>query len=116
MVDRSLTLSPLDQIRLAESDITRQITAAKVNADQRIVQARLQTEQSKKEAHEQGRREGQLLIQEVVVSALEEAKVIKEQGCQKSVVMNRKGQLRMKEAVQFAVDFVIGTLEQDSNA
>ena len=115
MLDPKNVLSPLDQVRLVESEITRQLTAARVDAEQRIAQARLHTEQRKREAAEQSKQEGQALLKERIALAEEEARVIKAQTSRKSVELKNKGRQRMKEAVQFAVGFVIGLHKQDQD-
>jgi len=115
MVDNNTFLSPLDQIRLAESDVTRQITSARVSADQEIARARLQAEQSKKEALEAGRREGKALAKEIVARAEEEANSVTAQGRAQSAELRRRGRQRMKTAVRLAVEIVIGLKEQDTN-
>jgi vacuolar-type H+-ATPase subunit H len=116
MENSSDVLSPLDQIRLAESELTRQVTSARLNSEQRITKARLQAEQSKKEALATGNQEGQALTQEIIARAEEEARSILVQGRWQAEELTRKGRQRMKIAVQFALDIVIGTKGQGNTS
>lgn len=101
-------LSPLDQIRQTETNITRQIAAARVSAGRSAEEARLQAEQIKRQAQEEGRRKGQAIYQEILVRASEEAQAIIVQAKRRSAEMQRVAEQRMDEVVSHAVKFVIG--------
>ena len=69
-------LSPLDQIRLVEAEITRKIVAAREASERRAADARAQSTLLKKQAHDSGNREGQIRYKEIVSKAEEEARTI----------------------------------------
>lgn len=101
-------LSPLDQIRQTETNITRQIAAARVSAGRSAEEARLQAEQIKRQAQEEGKRKGQAIYQEILVHAGEEAKAITAQAKRRSAEMQRVAEQRMDEMVSLAVNIIIG--------
>ncbi len=59
--------SPLDQIRQTEAEITRKIAAAREAAEQVVVKARLDASVIKKQALEDGNREGQSQYREILI-------------------------------------------------
>jgi vacuolar-type H+-ATPase subunit H len=101
-------LSPLDQIRQTETNITRQIAAARVSAGRSAEEARLQAEQIKHQAQEDGRRKGQAVYQEILLRAEEEAQAILSQEKHRSAQMQQTAEKRMDSAVSLAVKIVIG--------
>ncbi len=101
--------SPLDQIRQTETNITRQIAAARVSAGRSAEEARLQAEQIKRQAQEEGRRKGQAAYQEFLLCAGEEAQAIVTQAKLRSAEMQRRTEQRMEAAVSLAVKIVIGS-------
>ena len=101
-------LSPLDQIRLVESEMARRITAARAAADQSLVNARAQTTQRKNEARETGIREGQVLYKESVAKAEEEARSLSAQAQIQAAELRQKGHLRMDAAVRLTINVVLG--------
>jgi phage FluMu protein gp41 len=69
-------LSPLDQIRLAEAEITRKIVTAREQSENAVVETRVQAALLKKQAHESGTRDGQIRNKKIVSKAEEEAHTI----------------------------------------
>ncbi|MEW5940075.1 MAG: V-type ATPase subunit subunit G family protein [Chloroflexota bacterium] len=101
-------LSPLDQIRLVEAEITRKIVAAREVSERAIAEARAQAARVKKEAREAGARQGQIRYKEIVSKAEEEARGIVAHAHNQASDLKRKGQARMEAAIREAVDAVLG--------
>jgi vacuolar-type H+-ATPase subunit H len=62
-------LSPLDQIRLAEAEITRKTVVARENAERRLAEALTQAARIKKQAREAGTRVGNVQYKDIVARA-----------------------------------------------
>lgn len=101
-------LSPLDQIRQSEAEVTRQIAAARESAETKVAEARAQATQLKRQAREAGSRAGQASYREILTTAEEGAQVIQAQANQRARELRRKGETRMEEAIRRAVALVIG--------
>ena len=101
-------LSPLDQIRLVEAEITRKIVAAREASERRAADARAQSTLLKKQAHDSGDREGQIRYKEIVSKAEEEARTIVTHAHNQAEELRRKGQARMEAAIQGAIHVVLG--------
>ena len=101
-------LSPLDQIRLVEAELTRRMIAAREASERNMAEARAQVAQIKKRAREAGEREGQIQYKEIITQAEEQAKVILAQAHHEAENLSRKGQARMERATQEAMDIVLG--------
>src|SRR3972149_5007494 len=101
-------LSPLDQIRLAEAEITRKIVAAREASARRAADARAQSTLLKKQAHDSGNREGQIRYKKIVSKAEEEAQTIVAHAHNQAEELRRKGQARMEAAIQEAIHVVLG--------
>jgi vacuolar-type H+-ATPase subunit H len=101
-------LSPLDQIRLAEAEITRKTVAARENAEHRLAEARMHAARIKKQAREEGTRVGKVQYKEIVSRAAEEASAITTNAQNQADVLRHKGHNRMEMAVEYAVSIVLG--------
>jgi vacuolar-type H+-ATPase subunit H len=101
-------LSPLDQIRLAEAEITRKVVTAREAVERAIVEARTQATLLKKQAQETGTREGQICYKEIVAGAEEEARGLVAHAHDRASVLRLKGQARMEAAIREAVSIVLG--------
>jgi vacuolar-type H+-ATPase subunit H len=104
-------LSPLDQIRLVEAEITRKIVAAREASDRSVADARVQAAFIKKQAHEAGEHKGQIRYKEIVSEAEEEAQAIVVHAHNHAADLQRKGYTRMALAVQEAISTVLGSNE-----
>jgi vacuolar-type H+-ATPase subunit H len=104
-------LSPLDQIRLVETEITRRIIAARERAERSVENARAQAVLIRKQAREKGEREGKVRYKEIVAKAGEEAKMIVAQAQHEMGALRRKQQSRMEQAVRVALNVVLGAKE-----
>jgi len=106
------TLSPIEQIRQTEAEVTRRIAAAREVAEKTLVEARAQAAMRKEEARQAGRLEGDKISQQVVSQAEEMARLTLEQAHQQAEMLRRKGEHRMTQAIAWAVKFVIGLEEE----
>ena len=106
-------LSPLDQIRQSEAEVTRQIAAARETAEAKAAEARAQAAQLKRQAKEAGSRAGQARYKEIISTAEEQAQVIRAQANQRARDLRRRGETRMEEAIRKAVALVIGFEAQE---
>jgi vacuolar-type H+-ATPase subunit H len=104
----SVELSPLDQIRLAEAEITRKTVAAREDLERSLTEARKQAARIKKDAHEAGTRAGKAQFKEIVSRAEEEAHAITAHAQHQVDNLRQKGSSRMKLAVEYAVSIVLG--------
>lgn len=101
-------LSPLDQIRLVEAEITRRIIAAREASERALTEARAKAALIKDQAHESGTQQGRLRHKEIVSKAEEEAHVILAQGHRQATVLRHNGDVRMELAVHEAINIVLG--------
>lgn len=100
-------LSPLDQIRLAEAEITRKTVAAREDAERCLVDARAQAARIKKQAREEGTRAGKAQYKEIVSRAEEEVRAITAHAQNRADTLHKKGHTRMEMAVEYAVHIVL---------
>ncbi len=101
-------LTPLDQIWQTEAEITRQIAAAREEAEQILTSAKSKIAQLKIQAREAGRREGEAQFRQIVAEAEEEARALTAQANSQAEVMRRRGVQSMENAVRLAVNIIIG--------
>lgn len=101
-------LSPLDQIRLAEAEITRITVVAREDAERRLIEARAQTARIKKQAREDGSRAGKMQYKEIISRVEEEAHAIATRAQNQANTLQQKGHTRMEAAVAYAVNIVLG--------
>jgi vacuolar-type H+-ATPase subunit H len=101
-------LSPLDQIRLTEAEITRKTVVAREDAERRLAEARRQAAKIKKRAREEGTRAGKVQFKEIVSTSEEEARAITAQAQNQANTLQQKGRTRMEMAVDYAVNIVLG--------
>jgi vacuolar-type H+-ATPase subunit H len=101
-------LSPLDQVRLVEAEITRKVVAARDTSEHKAADARAQAKLIKKEAAEKGARAGQIRYKETVAKAEEQAQVIIAQANREADDLRQTGQHRMEQAVSEALKIILG--------
>ena len=101
-------LSPLDQIRQTEAEVTRQIAAAREAAEQIVAEARKQVKARKEDAQASGQQQGQIRYKELVSRAEEEAQAIVTQTKSQASALKQRGQQGMGSAVDFALNFILG--------
>jgi vacuolar-type H+-ATPase subunit H len=113
MVDQSpeIELSPLDQIRQSESEITRKIAAARESAVHSLDAARQEAARIVAQAREDGYREGQARYQEILEAAEAEAIHYVDLAQEDVRQLSQRGSQRMQLAIQQVVSLVIGSAE-----
>jgi vacuolar-type H+-ATPase subunit H len=107
-------LSPLDQIRQTEADVTRQIAAARQAAERSVTEAGKELKTFLDGARESGRRHGQVRYKEIISKAEEESQAVVSQAHRQAERLHHAGRRRMSTAVRQAVNLVIGL--QDDGA
>ena len=110
MADPSSTdgLSALDQIRLAEAEITRKVVKAREAAEQSLINARAEAVLLKKQADEAGNREGQIRFKGIVSKAEDEAHALVAHAHNQATDLRRRGQAHMETAIQEAISILLG--------
>jgi len=103
-----IELSPLDQIRQIESEMTRRIAAARENVEEILENARRQSADLKRQANEAGVQEGQAHYKDIIAEAEEEARSFIAEASARSVEITRRSQKRMSTAVVHSVNIVVG--------
>lgn len=107
----SVGLSPLDQIRLVEAEVTRKIVTAREATEHRLVDARAQAALLKKQAHESGEQQGRIRYKEIVTEAEDEARAIILHAHNQAADLHQKGSAHMELAVREAIRIVLGLKE-----
>jgi vacuolar-type H+-ATPase subunit H len=109
MTDQSseIDLSPLDQIRQTEAEVTRKIAAARENAEQILKDARRQAAAIKQEASETGSQEGKARYRAIIAKTEEESRAIVAEAKAQARKLRRRGQERMQTGVSVAINFII---------
>ena len=105
------TLSPLDQIRKTEAEVTRQIASAREAARHMVAQARIQAIDLLDDAHQGGTREGEKRYREIISNAEEEEQAIVAQARNRAEHLRRRAGQRLAEGVRRALNVVIGLEE-----
>jgi len=113
MVDQNpdLDLSPLDQIRRTEAEVTRKVAAARKAAEQILEDSSRKVTVLKQEAQETGTREGNASYKALISKAEEESRALVAEAHYQAKMLHRRGQGRMPKAVSRAVNFVINLVE-----
>lgn len=107
------SLSPLDQIRLCEAEVTRRIAAARQAGEESLAKARSEAANLKRQARERGQRKGQAQYAEVVSGAEEEAQAMLARAQKRSNELLQYGEHRLESAIRRAVNLVIGAPEDE---
>lgn len=109
MVDQSseIDLSPLDQIRQTEAEVTRKIAAAREHSEQILRDAHRQANAIKREASEAGRQEGEARYRTIISRTEEESRAIVAEAKAQARKLRKRGQGRMHTGVRLAINFII---------
>jgi vacuolar-type H+-ATPase subunit H len=102
-------LSPLDQIRNAEAEVTREIAAAREAAKGKVARAEMQAEALIQEARDAGNREGQTQHDEILSKAEEQVKALIAQAQNRAGELRRQGHQRVEAAVNHALEIILRT-------
>jgi vacuolar-type H+-ATPase subunit H len=105
-------LSPLDQIRLCEAEVTRRIAAARQAGEESLAKARSEAANLKRQAKERGQRKGQSQYREVVSGAEEEAQALVAKAQKRASELLQRGEKKIEIAVQKAINFVLGISDE----
>jgi vacuolar-type H+-ATPase subunit H len=100
-------LSPLDQIRHAESEVTRRIAAAREAARQTVESAQARASVLREEAQHGGRQEGLARYREQISNAEERARIILSQAQDRADDLQSQGGAHMTAAVRQAIVFIL---------
>ena len=104
--------TPLEQIRLAEAETSRQIAAARQAAEEIVVDAHRQAATLKEDALDAGHLAGQKEAQEHLAQIQTEARRLIAQAQVQAEESNQYGVEQMDRAVKYALLFVIGLPEE----
>ena len=105
-------LSPLDQIRQTEAEVTRKIAAARENAGQILKDARRQADALKQDAWDMGIREGEARYRAIISKAEEESRALVAEAKMRAKQLRRQGQERMQAGASLSINFVLGQAEE----
>jgi vacuolar-type H+-ATPase subunit H len=103
-----IQLSPLDQIRQTEAEVTRRLAAAREAAEQIVAKARLDAASLMNQTREEGQREGQARSREILSRGEEEARALITQAHSQAESLRRKGEGRMESVVRSVFYLIIG--------
>jgi len=109
---REPQLSPLDQIRLAEADVTRKVAIAREDSEHTLANAKAQAKIILDKARESGKRRGQSQYREIVSEAEEMARVILAESDHLAEELQQKGIRYMDSAVR-QIENIITGMEED---
>ena len=115
MVDQSpeIDLSPLDQIRQTEAEMTRKVAAAREHAEQILKDAHRQANAIKQEASQTGTQEGEARYRAIISKTEEEARAIVAEAKAQARSLRQRGQERMQTGVKLAINFIVVQAENE---
>jgi vacuolar-type H+-ATPase subunit H len=102
-------LSPLDQIRQSEAEVTRKIAAARETAVHNLEAARKEAARIVAQAREEGQQDGQVRYRAILQETEQEAKNLIDLAQEEVKELSKRGDKHMEKAVQQIVDMVIGS-------
>ena len=108
-------LSPLDQIRLAEAEISRKTVAARKDSERCLAEARTQAAWIKKQARKEGTHAGKVKYKEIISKAEDEARAITAHAQNQAATLLQEGRSRMEIAIEVAVSIVLGLEKNGRN-
>lgn len=109
MVDppSAIDLSPLDQIRQTEAEMTRMVAMAREHAEQILRDAHRQASAIKQEASQTGTQEGEARYRAIISKSEEESRAIVAEAKAQARRLRQRGQERMQTGVRLAINFII---------
>lgn len=115
MVDQSseIDLSPLDQIRQTEAEMTRKVAAAREHAEKILKDAHRQANAIKQEASQTGTQEGEAHYRAIISKTEEEARAIVAEAKAQARRLRQRGQERMQTGVRLAINFIVFQAENE---
>jgi vacuolar-type H+-ATPase subunit H len=100
-------LSPLDQIRHMEAQVTRQIAAAREAAKQTVANTKNKARETINEAREAGRRQGQKRYKDIISDGEEEAQILIARAYKSAETLQRRGSQCLNVGVRRAINIII---------
>ena len=107
-------LSPLDQVRLAEANVTRKVAAALKNREHSLTKTKAQAKLLLDEARQRGEREGQIQYREIVSEAEEKARAVRAGANHEAEELRLRGSRKMGVAVRRVVNIITGIEEDEA--
>jgi len=101
-------LSPLDQIRLVEAEVARQLVAAREAGEGKVAKVHVHAEQIIYAARDAGRKEGEGHYKNIILNAEEEAQTIIARAHHRVAELKQRGKQRMPALTLIAIDTVTG--------
>ena len=101
-------LSPLDQIRQTEAQVTRQVATAREAAKKTLENTKNKIREKIREAREAGQHTGQKQYKDMISDADEEAQILIARAYKKAEILQRRGSQRLDEGVRRAINIIIG--------
>ena len=108
----NIELSPLDQIRQTEAEVTRAVAAACQAAEEIVAQAQREATQIKQQARQSGVHDGKARHREMISNTEEEVRDILAEAKKRAQGLQRRGQKQMDRGVLQAVRAVIELEEE----
>lgn len=100
-------LSPLDQIRQMEAQVTRQIAAAREAAKQTVANTKNKARETINEAREAGRRQGQKRYKDIISDGEEEAQILIARAYKRAETLQRRGSQFLNVGARRAINIII---------
>jgi vacuolar-type H+-ATPase subunit H len=104
-------LSPLDQIRHAEAEVTRKLVQARETANKIVEDARSQSIQTLEMARKAGEQEGQSRYKEILKNSEDEATALVAEARKRAKKSRNISRLHMEGLVERIENFIIGLEE-----
>lgn len=108
-------LPPLDQIRQTEAEVIRKVAAAREAAEGIVANAHKQAADLRRQAREDGIREGQMRYKEIISQAEDEAEAIVAEAQNQANELRRRGPRFLEIGVSHAIHVVVGMAEEVVN-
>jgi vacuolar-type H+-ATPase subunit H len=106
---QSTELSPLDQIRQSEAEVTRKIAAARETAVHNLEAARKEAARIVAQAREEGMQAGHVRYREILQDTEKEARNLIDLAQDEVKELSKRGDKHMEQAIQQIIDIVIGS-------
>jgi vacuolar-type H+-ATPase subunit H len=103
-----IELSPLEQIRQAEAEVTRRVAAVREAGERSITEARHKAQRTILEARQQGELEGEARRKEIIAGAEEEAQEMTVQAQRRAELIRQRGRGVMESALEAALSVILG--------
>lgn len=106
--DQFANLSPLDQIRQTEAEVTRKVVQAREAAGKVVLDACQQAVQTRQQARVAGEQEGKARYKEILSKSEDEATALVAEARQQADGLRKIGGSQMEKLVGRIVRFIVG--------